>query len=178
MLLEHLNEPTWWIGAILVLGFFFAMWRMARKPKRIALNWDYCYDYVSEPLAGANPKLAESFADMLAEIPEGARAELHLIRVAAMNRGALGIQAQDHLRPLTVAFPEGTRLIDAAFVEVFGTDPETPPTLMKYERGIEITPFDLPTNCAMVFQLIVHGGGKPSYIDGGIEGQKAIRKLL
>jgi hypothetical protein len=62
-------------------------------------------------------------------------------------------------------------------VEHFGQAPDEAPAITTYERGVEIQPFDLPVNCALVFQLIVAGADGPSLVDGGIEGQPAIGKL-
>lgn len=177
MLQEHLSEPQWWIGAVLVLGFFLVMWRFARRPKHVPLTWDYCYDYVAEPAAAANPELAESFAGMLAELDPTARAEGTLIRFAVMNRGGLSIAADDHIRPLTVAFPPDARLVAARYVEHFGPAPAAPPEITEYERGIEIAPFDLPVGCALVLQIVVVGAEGPQLVDGGIDGQPAIEKL-
>lgn len=177
MLEEHLANPRAWFGALLVLGFFFLMWRFAAKPGPKKKSWDYSYEFVSEPADAANPELAESFASMLKRLPTGKRRGAHLIRLAVMNRGAWRIRAEDHLRPLTVAFPAHAKLLDAAFAESFGPAPERAPEMTRYERGVEIAPFEVPVDCALVFQLVVAGADAPSVVDGGIEGQAAIERL-
>lgn len=185
MLQQHLSEPQWWIGAVLVLGFFLVMWRYAKRPRHAPLDWDYCYDFVCEPAGAANPELARSFAAMLEGAKhamgetagEAAGEDAYLLRLAVMNRGGLSIAAADHLRPLTVAFPAGARMIDARYVEHFGPAPDTPPAVSVHERGFDVAPFDLPVNCALVFQAIVIGAARPSVVDGGIEGQPAIGTL-
>ena len=131
MLLEHLTNPQWWIGAIFILGFFALMWRFARKPKGKALDWDYCYAFVAEKSDAANPQLSKCFKDMLKALPKGKRGSVTLIRLAVMNRGALSITAADHLRPLTVAFPKTAHMLAPQFIEAFGPEPETPPTLIE-----------------------------------------------
>ncbi|MEQ8602240.1 MAG: hypothetical protein RIB45_02890 [Marivibrio sp.] len=172
---EHLTNPRGWFGALLVLGFFFLMWKFARKPGAKPQTWEYSYDYVCERAEEANDKLAETFQAMLAALKPKERKRAHLIRLAVMNRGAWRIAPENHLRPLTVAFPQDARLLAAEFVEAFGPAPEGTPQITRYERGIEVAPFDLPVNCALVFQLVATA--PPSVIDGGIEGQAAIERL-
>jgi len=172
---EHLTNPRGWFGALLVLGFFFLMWKFARKPGVKAQTWEYSYDYVCERADAANETLAEPFQAMLAALNAKDRERAHLIRLAVMNRGAWRIEPETHLRPLTVAFPKGAKLLAAEFVEAFGPEPEGTPAITRYERGIEVAPFDLPVNCALVFQLVATA--PPSVIDGGIEGQAAIERL-
>lgn len=175
MLEEHLTNPRGWFGALLVLGFFFLMWKFARRPGAKPDRWDYSYDYVCEEAGTANEKLAETFAEMLGPLSRKDRERAHLIRLAVMNRGAWRIAPENHLRPLTVAFPPEAKLLAAEFVEAFGPEPEAPPEITLYERGIEVAPFELPVNCALVFQLVATA--PPSVIDGGIEGQAAIKRL-
>lgn len=171
--LQHLSDPGAWFAAAVLLGFFVLMWRFRPKPGSAALDWDFNYEYVAEPMDTGNTELKDRFEDMLPADTAG----VHLIRFAVMNRGKYRIQAADHLRPVTVAFPKEAALIAVRYDGCHGTEPERPPAVEIYERGFEIPPFDLPTGTAYVFNVVVRDADAPSVVDGGIEGQPAITKL-
>lgn len=177
MLAEQLDDPSLWVGLAAVGLFFLVMWRFRRRPTRAPLDRDVCYDYVSEPASAPNPELKAAFADLLADREPAELAEAQLIRLAVMNRGGLRVDADQHLRPFTVTFAPGARLVAAELAEPFGPAPEALPALTRGERSLEVAPFDLPVDCALVFNMIVVGARAPQAVDGGIAGQPAFARL-
>ncbi len=177
MLADHLTDPDIWIGLAVVGLFFLAMWRFRRRPRAAPLEWDFCYDYVSEPADGANPELRRAFAPLLDALGPDETAGAQLIRLAVMNRGSLRIEPAHHLRSLSVTYPPEARLVAAELDEPFGPAPDEPAEMLRHPRGIELAPFELPVGCALVVNMIVAGASAPQAVDGGIEGQPAIARL-
>ena len=177
MLADHLSEPNLWIGLAAVGLFFLVMWRFRRRPRTAPLEWDFCYDYVSEPADGANPELRRAFAPLLEALGPDETAGAQLVRLAVMNRGGLRIEPEHHLRSLTVTFPADARLVAAELDEPFGPAPDAVPEMLRHARGVELAPFELPVGCALVVNMVVAGASAPQVVDGGIEGQPAIARL-
>lgn len=161
------------VTLFILLVFFYIMNRIRKKPHLQKLDWDLSYDYVSEPATTENDAFVETFKDT--DFPR--EDDVHLIRLAFINRGSKDVAVNDHQRPVTVTLPEGADIIDARFNERHKSalGREADPTFQG--RTITIAPFALEADGILIFNLVVRGAADIEKLDAALTEQAEVQRL-
>ena len=151
--------------ALLMLGL--TIFRVWKNPSMMALDRELVTDWISSPAANASPGFQQAFYHM--EIPEGE--DVHLLRVAFVNRGRLAIGEQDFAGQVSIVLPEG---VDITAATADGA-PDVQPEI--WRNRVTQPPFALPAGERLTVNLILRGKAEPKRVTGALKGQTGLRRV-
>ncbi|RED47667.1 hypothetical protein [Aestuariispira insulae] len=163
------------IGALLLIMFLVMMRRLRKNPQLVKLEWDLAYDYVSEPRESDNGDFVATFTGDLP--PHGE--DVHLIRLAFLNKGRNKVSEGDFNGPVTITFAEGTDVISASYNDAVKTAPLENHKIQIDGNRLTIDPFSIESDGVLVFNLVAKGSSaaEPESLAGSLKEQEIIRRL-
>lgn len=163
------------VGGVLLVLFIY-LFRSSRKTlDRVAQpQRSLSYECVVTPVAKADAALRGKFPALAGITDESG---IELVRFGLFNWGALDLTADQIEEPVTVAFPDGTTVLSAAFAETIKTDFAALEPLAIDGSRITFPKFEIAARGTVIFNFILRGPGTPHAVTGRIEGGVPIRRL-
>lgn len=161
------------VGLLILLLFLLVMNRIRKKPGIQPLEWDLAYDFVTEPATTDNDDYKKTFDG----IPFAAEEDIHLIRLAFLNRGKAHISIDKFNDAVTITFPAHAEILAAKYNERFRSSLPAVDDPVVDGQTVTIQPFALEPEGILIFNMAVRGASEPEDVRAALEDQPEVSRL-
>lgn len=161
------------VGLVILFMFLLVMRRMRKKPGLRPQEWDLAYDFVTEPATTDNEDYKKTFDGISFPVEDN----VHLVRLAFLNRGTKHIPLDKFKDAVRVHIPDGAEILEAKFNERFRSTLPAADDPRVDGQTLTIAPFALEPEGILIFNLVLKGASEPESVEAALEDQEEVNRL-